>query len=219
MLKKLIQDIKAWSELNSIPIFEGEKPDTFPTINWERNETNDSVLHFLDFVKKINPKFLILNSFVFEYTYSDTEIQRIKKYIDKDRIEEFDTLNDLVKSKDGEYLHCSVSFLDNGCLFEFKKWTDWVEDWSSFMELIERYVSKSIEYFEEEYAIDNQILKYAKKLSRTTLFKKAKNKGQREVATLAYLKTMDFNEVAYNRRERITDLADGILHLEINDEL
>jgi hypothetical protein len=62
-------------------------------------------------------------------------------------------------------------------------------------------------------------MKYANKLSSTLLFKKARNKVQREVATLAYLKTMDFNEVTYSRRERIAELADALINLEIGDEL
>jgi len=219
MLKQLIEDVKSWSELNSIPIFEGEIPDSFPTTKWEKKESNESLIHFLDFAKNINPRFIILDSPVFEYTYSDTEIANVIKNIEKDEIKEFKDLNDFIKTKNGEYLHFSVSFIDNGCSFEFDKWPEWVEEWNSFMGLIEQHGSKSIEYFEKEYAIDNQIMKYARKLSRTVLFKKARNKGQREVATLAYLKTMDFNEVTYNRRERIAELAYALINLEIEDEL
>jgi len=57
MLKQLIEDVKSWTELNSIPIFEGEIPDTFPTTKWEQKETNESLIHFLNLAKKIIPKF------------------------------------------------------------------------------------------------------------------------------------------------------------------
>lgn len=214
MLKQLIEDVKSWSELNRIPIFEGEIPDAFPTTKWEKKETDESLIHFLDFAKIINPKFVILDSTVFEYTYSDAEIMDIINNIERDKIKEFKDLNDFIKSKNGEYLHISVSFIDNGCSFEIDEYSEWVEEWDSFMEIMENYGS-----FTKEYAIDNQVMKYAKKLSRTVLFKKARNKVQREIATLAYLKTMDFDQGLYYRRERIAELASGLLSLEIEDEL
>jgi hypothetical protein len=216
MLKKQIGLIKSWSESTGIPVYEGEIPEKFPNIKWEKKEKSDSLLQFLDLVKKIKPKFIILDSTIYEYGYSDSEIKDIIKSIEKEDLEKFNSLHDPIKSKHGEYLRFSVSFIENGCSFEFEEWAEWADNWSDFTELAELYGLK--EFYESTYAISDQILKYAKKLARTPLFKRATNKPQREIAATAYVKSLKFNKVAYVNLERIAEYADSIIKLEVGDD-
>ena len=215
-LEQLIDNVKEWTDSNNIHIFESEIADGLSIIQWSETKSNDSLTNYLNFIKNINTKFIVLETSKFEYEYSDTEILELIEKLDNDERIEFTKLNNHLRMKKNELIQFSVSVIYDSFLLQFEKVADWVEDWGLFNEYIENY--KKEERVGNSFPIEDKIMKHAIRLSKTALFKKAKNKAQREIAASEYFKNLEIDDLTYHWTNSIIEYADSIIKLEIDTD-
>jgi len=213
MIKDNIEKLKSWCKETKTPIFEGDIPTETHKISWKEKTDANSFDDFLNFVDEIKPKFLVLDYEIFYYEYRIEDIKKTLNSIEEVDKNKFSEFNKTLKSQNGNYLYCFISFVDNGFSFQFSDFAEWTEIWSEFNEMIED--SNHSEYFENKYLISESVLNIALELSKNELFQKAKNKAQREIAATLFMKGKKFNKKIYVNLGSLIDYADSLIKLDI----
>ena len=77
--------------------------------------------NYLNFIKNIDTKFIILEAANFEYEYSEDEILELVEKLDNDEKIEFTKLNNHLRLKNNELIQFSVSIVFDGFLLQLKK--------------------------------------------------------------------------------------------------
>jgi len=220
-MKTKLQKIKNWCSSNNVEIFNGEIDNEIHQINWrEENKTNENSLDsFLEFVTKLKPRFVILNYDTFEYSILENSIKstfnELKESNSNDELQRFKSLNELIKTKDGQIYFIELSFAENGFVFSFKEFAEWSEEYSEFNEIQEEY--SGMELLSDRNIINNETLKIAKELSKFELFAKAKNKPQRELAASIFFKDKKLNKKILYNISSIIEYADSISKMDIEE--
>jgi len=218
-MKAKLQKIKNWCSSNNVEIFNGEIDNEIHRINWrEENKKNENSLDsFLEFLTKTKPRFIILNYDTFEYSILESSIKSIfnelKESNSNDELQRFKSLNELIKTKDGQIYFIELSFVENGFVFSFKEFAEWSDEYSEFNEIQEEY--SGIELLKDRNIINNATLKIAKELSKFELFTKAKNKPQRELAASIFFKDKKLNKKILYNISSIIEYADSISKMDI----
>jgi hypothetical protein len=219
MLEKEIEKIKNWSLENNIPIFQANTDSDIKKIEWIsiQENTENSLIGFLDFLKAIKPNFVMLQYDTFDYKVIQDDFSKtckdLKKSDFEDILKRFKELNKTLESKQGEVFYFELSFVNQGFMFSFNNHSSWSDDFSEFSEIVENY--KGIDYLIDRYIVNNETIELAKELAQFDLFIKATNKPQRELAASLFFKNKSLNKKILFNISSIIDYADSIKKMEI----
>jgi hypothetical protein len=219
MLEKEIEKIKSWSLDNDIPIFPANIDSDIKKIDWTstHENTDSSLIGFLDFVKTIKPNFVMLQYNTFDYeVIQDDYIKTCKDLKEsdfEDILKKFKELSKTLKTKQGEVYCYELSFVNQGFMFSFERRSDWSDVFSEFSEIVENY--KGIDGLVDRYIISDETIELAKELAQFDLFIKDTNKPQRELAASLFFKNKTLNKKILYNFSSIIEYADSIKKLEI----